>query len=369
MTPPRPPLLALLLGGVLSASCATSPRPQVLDESSRVAASEPVDHAKQWAPQAHARAEQLRTKAAEAHDDGDTQAAAALANHAIAAYQRALVLARLAQAEHRIAGAKQELAELQEQRDSLRSAQQAVAVQVQRLELEYKVARDAEPLEPIDKADPKREAARRVAARSIIESARLLCLAAKVAGGASDDVQSATVSQLETQLGALEQRLESSPAPTPIDEAYRLRSDCLRAVTRLRDQRRAEAPANDPSDVLLTRLSESFPASPPFRDDRGVVVTLTSPFDDGGGLTPGAITSLSHLAEVSAQNTSFEAMLVLHGKPSTSRTSNLKQWVEKQPGLEAAIVHDAETRLPASAGHVAGTPAESSRIEFVFVPR
>src|SRR5690606_26368101 len=115
-----------------------------------------------------------------------------------------------------------------------------------------------------------------------------------------------------------------SPAPTPIDEAYRLRSDCLRAVTRLRDQRRAAAPADDPSDVLLTRLSEALPASPPFRDDRGVVVTLEEPFDERGALSPNAIATLTRLAEVLGQSDPFQAMLVLHGKPSRARTDNLK---------------------------------------------
>jgi hypothetical protein len=366
----KPGLASIAVSAALVvAACATPPRSPVLDESATVAASEPVEHAKKWAPQAYARAEQLREKANQAQEDGATDEAEALAGHAIAAYQRALVLARLAQAEDRIATANAQLAELKEQRDLLDTAQRAVAAQVQRLELRYKVARDAEPLEPVEKADPKREVARRVAARSIIETAQLLCLAAEIIDPHGGDQSPKDIAKLREQLSKLEQSLEGSLAPTPIDEAYRLRSGCLRALTQRRQKTQAGDPAADPADVLLSQLSNALPEHPPFRDDRGVGVALLSPFDARGGLTQQARATLDQLAQIAQANSEFKSMLVIHGKGDRARVDSVKRWLQNHEHLADAALHDAGTKLPAAVGAVAGAKPHTGRLEFVFVPR
>jgi hypothetical protein len=329
-----------------------------------MASSRSLAQAKEWAPQAFAAAEGIRDRAEAAHAAGNGATAAALAEHSLAAFQHAVVLARLAQAEQRVASATQQQTVMQQQLDALQTSQKAVAERATALELEYKVARDAEGLEPIAAADPKREAARRLAARSIVEGARLLCLAARLLD------EAAPVAPLQEQLDALDADLDASPRPTPINEAVRLRSSCLRQLTDVRRGQHQRDPAADPADVLLSRVSTTLPDSRPFRDDRGVVVAVPDPFSTTGGLTAAARRTLGQLIEIARSNAGFPILAVLHhrardGKPT--RTA-LEQWLVSKP-LPRATVHDARDRLPASVHPVRASGANDSRVEFVFVSR
>jgi len=356
-------LPALLVGFALAAACASAPRSPILDQTAAVGSSAPVQDAKEWAPQAFAHAEQLRQRAEEAHASGLRQEAAALAEQALAAYEHAVILARAAQATQRVATAKQQLSVEREQLRALESAQREVAAQADALELEYKVARDAEPLHPIEAADATREAARRTAARSILQNARLLCLAARLLD--SD----APVTPLQQRADALEATLQTSPRPTPIDEAVSLRSACLSLLTDVRREGHRKSPAEDPADVLLSQLSTALDGAAPFRDDRGVVVPLWSAFGKSGALSDGARAQLARLAEIAAANPSFAVMAVVHGPGnSASATRELQKWLASN-GLGKAPVEDAAERLPATVLPVRGAPTSTGRIEFVFVAR
>src|SRR5262245_3534172 len=116
-------LWAVCCIGSLSAGCASTPRPPVLDQSAAVAENPALDAERQWAPQAFAHAAQLQLQAEEAFDAGKRDESVALAEHALAAYQSAVAMARLAKAEQRIASAQQKLSTMRGERDELRTTQ------------------------------------------------------------------------------------------------------------------------------------------------------------------------------------------------------------------------------------------------------
>jgi hypothetical protein len=390
---------------LLASACTRLPRPKSLEDSERLAESPSLEQARRWAPQAVAHAEQLRDEAEAAHDDEKPDEAAALGDRAVAAYERAVALARLARAEQRAASAEQKLSSLQSERALLQKSQVDLAAQADALELQYKVARDAEPLEPIEKSSASREAARRRLAESVIEEARLLCVAARLldpnaaaqtatrekselettpsqqlsAGGAG--VQPAPAStglaptldrpSAEQRLDGLEQRLASAPVPTPVNEAVLLRSECLTALTAARREKRLAAPASDPADQLLAELSEAFAGSAPFRDDRGVVISVSAPLNARSELTPAASELLQRLARVSRAHPEFPILLVQHGKsPRASEREQpsqaLQRWLNDNAPSRASLRH-AGDRLPATVAPVRGAKPSDSRLDFVFV--
>src|SRR5690606_1550277 len=184
---------------------------------------------------------------------------------------------------------------------------------------------------------------RRVAARSIIEGGRLLCLAARLLDETVD------VSDLTTKMNDLESRLDQSPRPTPIDEAVSVRSTCLERITRIRMKQQRKAPAKDDADVLLSRLSSALADARVLRDDRGAVVPLERGFDAGATLEHATLDGLSQLVEIARAHPDFPLMLVVHGRPThaTPAADNARRWFD-QKGLERVAVFDAGAHLPAS---------------------
>ncbi len=346
---------------LLAIACANAPRPKSLQDASSVSTTEAVRASEQWAPQAHAKAGNLLQQAEAAQSSGKVDLAAALAEHALAAYQRAQVQSRISQAEQRLARAKHQLATLTQQHHALQSSQKEVASRAEAVELEYKVVRDAEPLAPIEAADPKREAARRVAARSIIEGARLLCMAASLLD------PDTSLSNLMGKMDSLESRLDESPRPTPVDEAVALRSACLERLTEIRMKQQRQSPARDDADVLLSRLSSAVADARVFRDDRGVVVPIEPAFDSKGTLAKTAQKLLSELLEIARANPGFPLMVVVHGRPegSAPAAENVRRSLSQAENSTVTVV-DAGDRLPASVMPTAASK-HATRLEFVFV--
>ena len=357
----RPKTLAW--AALATIACASTPRPQSLQDAASVSTMQAVQASEDWAPQAYAKAERLLEQAEDAHDAEQLELSSALAQHALAAYQRAQVQARIAKAEQRLADAKRELGGLEQRIGALRAHQEEVASRAEALELKYRVIRDAEPATPVEAADPKREAARRVAARSIIEGARLLCLAARLLEPKTD------LSTVTAKMDALEERLEQSPRPTPIDEAAALRSACLEHITQIRSAQLQKTPAQDEGDVLLSRMTTAVGDARVFRDDRGVVVPIERAFDRQGALTPATLSRLEQLADIARANPALPIMVVIHGPPrqTASATVNARRWLSEH-GLPEAVVVDAEDQLPASVKPPKGGQS-SSRVEFVFVSK
>src|SRR4051812_20829546 len=232
-----------------------------------------VIDARKSAPQAYARAELLKQRAEQAYADKDLPAAQILSEQALAAYLRATLEARLTKAENRLAEAQVLEKKQAERLAQLDTEQQRLSAEAADLELRAKVARDAEPLAKNEPASPEREKARREAARAIVSQGSLLCVAARLV-----EPNRATLAPLLSKADDLRKKLDSA-APAPIDDATALRSDCLRELTLARRPRAQANPSQGESDALLAELSRADFL--PFRDDRGVVVTLHAPREGG----------------------------------------------------------------------------------------
>jgi len=341
--------------------CAVPARPRVMTEVDRTREGRAVLDAKLSAPQAYARAELVRKRAEQAYAEGDLPTAQILSEQALAAYLRATVEARLTRAETRLAEAKLLEKKQSERLAQLETEEQRVSAEAADLELRAKVMRDAEPLAKSDPASPEREKARREAGRAIVTQGTLLCVAARLV-----EPNRSTLAALLAKADDLRKKLDTA-APAPIDEATSLRSDCLRELTLSRRPRLQAAPARGESDALLAELSRADYL--PFRDDRGVVVTLHSP-RDGGKLSSKATEKLTELGRVAKAHPEFPVLVVSHeARPSGKDDGVLAQ---ATAALKAAGATNVEGR---SAGNTApvvppdrtGAAARNERLEIVFV--
>ena len=355
--------VALVLAGALALGCASTPRPPVLSEADAVSATPAAEEAKRLAPQAFAEAEQLRQRAAAAHDDGDVASSQILAEHALAAYAHAFVLARLTKAESRLAESKLALQKAEGDLGALDEKQKFVAAEADDLEKRVRMLEDALPLVPNAPASPEREKARGEAARAMASQARLLCLATRLLD------EKAAVAESLGQLDALEKALAAAPAP--IDEAVRLRSACLKHLTLARRPATQKEPSAGKADALLSELARSAELHP-FRDDRGVVVVLRGIFGAGGALTKEGAERVALLGRVAKAHPAFPVMVVLHsakGKPSADDTRGAKAVADAltQAGAPKVETHAAGGAQPVTPPERAGAPARNQRVEIVFV--
>jgi hypothetical protein len=349
------PLLLAALG------CATPARLEVMVEVDRLRHGQAVVDARQSAPQAYARAELLRQRSDQAFADGDSIGAQILAEQAMAAYLRATVEARLTRAEARLAEAAVLEQKQSERLAQLSAEQQRLSAEAADLELRVKVARDAEPLAKNEPASPEREKARREAARSIVTQGSLLCVAARLV-----EPGRASLGPLLGKADELRAKLATA-APAPVDEATALRSDCLRELTLARRPRAQANPSRGESDALLAELSRADFL--PFRDDRGVIVTLRS-MREGGKLAGKAAEKLADLGRVAKQHPEFPVLVVVHDARAGAKDDGLgAQAVE---ALKAAGATRVEARSAGSTSPVVppdrnGAAARNERLEIVFV--
>ena len=355
----------LLAAGMVSAGCGAPPRPALLAEAARASQTPASVEASKLVPQAFARAQQLRNQADEAWARGETSAATILAERALAAYEHAAVLAEIARAIKVTEAARQQLAASEEELRTLDAEQARLAADAEAIEIRIKALKDAEPLAASGKADPAREAARLSAARAIILDARLLCVAARLL-----DAKTTGLDEAEGDVQKLETSLSSSPKPTPIDEARRMRARCLNLLTGARRTAPAAA-STGTADVVLTELS-SKTALAPHRDDRGVVVAV--PADFATRPADKAKAAVAALADVAKAHPEFPLLLVSHarepGSPADlARARTNADALSKQ--LSAAGVNVERIRLEqAGASQPLGGGAKtggSERIEVVFV--
>ncbi len=344
--------------------CASLPRPSVLERSRATSLSPAQQEARQLAPQAHANAERLRLEAESAYESGELELARALGDHSLAAFERATTQAHLARAEERVVLAQHDLARVEQELANLEAHQQQLEAEVRALELRYKVERDAEPRVAIEPASPRREAARRAAARSTSEHARLLCVAARLLGEQADEL-----AKLLGSLDSLQSQLSKAAPSESISTALDLRAACLQALTRARRQ---DPPEGAPSPAsLLSQLATAMPDAAPFEDDRGVVVVQ---YDFVGptpaALKPAAQQRLKQLAEVAQAHPTLPLLVVVHsdrGEAASSSVLDLMKTELSRAGLDRAVLHHSGNRLPSAARLVSGAKQNANRLEFVFV--
>src|SRR5262249_32256127 len=156
-------------------------------------------------------------------------------------------------------------------------------------------------------------------------------------------------------------------APTPVDDATALRSDCLRELTLARRPRAQSNPSQGESDALLAELSRADFL--PFRDDRGVVVTLHAA-REGGKLSSKASEKLTALGRAAKAHADFPALVVSHESRAGAKDDGLAaQAVEalKAAGATRTEARSAGSTTPVVPPDRQGAAARNERLEIVFV--
>ncbi|MBK9265247.1 MAG: hypothetical protein IPM54_36375 [Polyangiaceae bacterium] len=310
------------LAFVLSlAACAPIPRPPVFAEVEAVRDNPANAAPRELAPTAYAHADKLRAEAQAAFDAGDVAGSQILAERSLAAYAHALVQARIARAEAEAKDADAALAASQTEIATLDTEQARVAAEVTALEARIRVSRDAQPITPSGNGSPEREVARVAAARSLALEAKMLCTGARlllpsIPEGSPPPVGAPERSALALQLDEAElvvtKTHESLAAGgrAPIDLATRARAGCLSVLTNMRRSMTPAARAPGKGDALLGEISATRQFSP-FRDERGVVVTLRDVFSLDK-LTPAATQRIEALGRIAKAHPGFPLAAVVH---------------------------------------------------------
>jgi outer membrane protein OmpA-like peptidoglycan-associated protein len=364
--------LALASGSIACAGANTANVGRVSD-AERMRAGLGGHEAQTLAPQAFAAADQELRLAKEAQAAGDAVGADLHAERALATYNQAIALARLARATQDETAANEALARASEQAQKYAADRKATDREADDLEKKLRVAREAQLPPASGPADPERERARVVAAQALVTQARLLCSAARLVSP-----QAPGLADAEAGVTRLEKQVEGAKGVT-IDPAARARAACLTSLTKAR---RTAGPDSDQADTLLGELSQAGAAPKskgdlaPARDERGVVVTLRSAFK-GEKLTPESEGSVKELGRVAAAHPTFAVQVVLHDAqaPSAAETAlNQKRGEAIVQALVAGGVAGAKVKVeqagakapvvdPKDARH----RERNARVEIVFV--
>jgi hypothetical protein len=351
-------LLAASLG-----ACAPIPRPEIMREVDQARTSVAVQAAAKGAPQAYADAELRRTRAEAAFNDDNQASAQILSEQALAGYTRATVQARLARAEAALADAEAHLTKVTAQQSDLEAQQQRFSLEAEALETRLKVARDAEPLPTNAPASAEREQARLEATKALLSQAKLLCVAARLLAGSQD-----SIGPLLGKVSDLTGKLRTPPAP--IDDAVAIRSGCLRELTLARRPETQKNPAAGVSDSLLAELSSAKLL--PFRDDRGVVVTLRALFTPKDELSREASLVLESLGKIAKAHPEFPLLAVVHvarGDRASRDAAEAATIAEalRKAGASRVEAENAGSTLPVLDPARPGANDRNTRVEVVFV--
>jgi outer membrane protein OmpA-like peptidoglycan-associated protein len=368
--------LGSILLAALLAACAPMPKPPVLADLEQVRGGATAAEAARYAKDSLAKAEKLHKEAEAAFEKGDNAGAQLLAERALAAYQQAAAVARIARAEAQTTEATEALRKAEAEQAALDADLARAIAEANALELKVKVARDAQPIQPSGKADPEREKARLAAARALAMEGRLLCAAAKLLGPGDEKLR-AQVDEAEAALGKVEAALSGPAVPAvPIDGATRARAGCLAALTAVRRASSPTSRAPGAGDALLAAISATGSFSPS-RDDRGVAVTLRGIFSGAGAaLTAQGEQKLAELGKIAAAHPAFPLEVVIHSdKPAAGRDEEaqrargeaVQKALEKAAGAKAKIAAVVAGNRAPVADPAGPDKARNARVEIVFV--
>jgi len=344
-------------------ACAPTPRPEVMREVDAARASAAVQAAAKNAPQAYAEAELRRTQAEQAFSEDKPASAQILSEQALAAYTRATVQARLTRARAALADEQARLAKATALQADLDAQQQRFLLEAEALETRLKVARDAQPLPVNQPASAEREQARLAAVKALLSQAKLLCMAARLL-----EPNRESVGPMLSKLEDLNGKLRAPPAP--IDDAVAARSGCLKELTLARRPATQKNPAAGTADALLSELSAS--SLLPFRDDRGVVVTLRALFNAKDQLNSEASSQLDTLAKVAKAHPEFPLLAVVHVARGNASTRDATQAAAiadalRKSGAPRVAAETAGSSLPVLDPARPGASERNARIEVVFI--
>jgi len=344
-------------------SCGARPPLPLMPEIDRARST--VAQSADLAPQAMAEADAERDRARADYENGEDISASLHAERAIAAYQRARMVARASRATTDLAHAESELASKTDELRSLQAARKAAERDGEELAKKLAIAREMHEPAPSGPADAKREAARRQASRALVTQARLLCGAARLLGAPAQNVDDE-----DKKLDALDKRVDATTGRAPIDETASARTTCLSLLTQARHAARTSASAaTTATDVLLSELSAA--GLSPARDERGVVVTLRDAFR-GRALAPDAETHLEALGRVAAAHADLAVQVVVHDatpQPPGDDRAKLASAALVKGGAKTDKIQTfmAGTRAPVVDPNDARNRARNARLEVVFV--
>jgi hypothetical protein len=223
------------------------------------------------------------------------------------------------------------------------------------------VARDAIPLTPSAPASAERDRARRAAIESLLSQARLLCAAAKLL-----EAESEPLTKAMSELESVAKEADSVPQ-APIDRARAARSACLRVLSQARTAELRKAATSGQTDALLDKLSQA--GHQPFRDDRGVVVTLRNVFL-GANLSPEGKKALEELGATAKANPRFPLLVVAHsGRRGVNGMQHAERAAEvlRASGATQVSAHAEGIAQPVRDPKSAGAAERNTRLEVVFV--
>jgi outer membrane protein OmpA-like peptidoglycan-associated protein len=367
---------SVMIAAVTTSACAGTSGSKIgrVDEASRMREGLGGQDAQRLAPQAFAVADQELRLARESQASGDATGADLHAERALASYNQAIALARLARATQEHAAASQALASAADQAQKYAAQRKAIDREADDLEKKLRVAREAQLPASSGPADPARERARVIAAQALVTQARLLCSAARLVSP-----EAPALADAESAVTALE-KIDAAKGKLSIDPAARARAACLTSLTKAR---RSTGPEADQADTLLGELSRAGAATHgsasdvgPARDERGVVVTLRSAFK-GEKLTPEAEASIKDLGRVAAAHPTFAIQIVLHDADAPSTTDAQANQRRGESIVQALVaggaaaakvkVEQAGTKAPVIDPRDTRNRQRNARVEIVFV--
>ena len=194
----------------------------------------------------------------------------------------------------------------------------------------------------------------------------LLCLAARLLDAKLDGLEGAA-----SRVDALEQKLSAPAGNMPIDEAIVARSSCLKLLTQARRPARRNAPAAGQEDSLFAELAQVGDLMP-YRDDRGIVVTLRGLFGRAETLSKPGTDQLALLGRVAKAHPDFPVLVVVHSSLGTTTPRDTKRANAIAEVLRGAGAPRVEARAAGGGQPIMnpsrpGAPARNERIEIVFV--
>jgi hypothetical protein len=356
-----------LFVAVLLVSCGRPPKPVVFAqvESERTAA----EPSREGSPVLWEKAEGLRRKADEAFKRGDSATAELLSEHALAAYHHAVAVSRLGASNVRASLAKTKVTKAVESSIADEASLKEVDADIERLQAELAIRREALAPASSTKTDPARDAARWVATRANLAVADSLCTGAELLAPKAKGLDDA-----KRVLAEVQAKAASGKGEAPIDSSTRVRALCLKSLTHARAVMvNGGGPAGD---ALMATLKEAgFSVS---RDERGVVVTLSqvpqkdAPFD-GTKLTAAGKTQLESIGKIAKSSSTFALVVVVHaaqGHVDAARDearAKLAKQTLAAGGADLARIGTSTpgTTLPAVAPQ-GKEAAKNERIEIVF---
>lgn len=353
----------IVVGAIVLEACSPRATMPGLVDAQQASQGPTASAARKLAPQAVDEADAFLKLAQKSRLDGDDVAAALYAERAIAGYQRAAMLARVARATTDLASATQEGDKTDAERRGLVTQRGETDRMGDELEKRLFVARELRTPTASGPADPQREAARLSAAKSLALGARLICGAARLLDAQTDGLKAQ-----EDKLAELEKRLDTGPKPAPIDDAARARADCLGLLTKARRAHPIASQNAQAADPLLAELSAA--GNDPVRDERGIVVTLRGVFVSEG-LTNDGEAKLKLLGQVASAHPNVGVQLVVHD--ATTQPQGVRPQlaaaglVRGGAKLDKISADFAGTRAPVIDPNDAKNRARNARVDVVFI--